>query len=244
MNRKVLLLIKDVEDVREQIQSLLHFFTVRDKLVLALYQPESTEAGWPFKFFDLGWSTLQEPNLSKKLLFSGALKRRSEAKWLESSAFLDLLVVHRTLYDEFVQMPHVSRILEEVNCPIFLMDDHQERFDEIYLSYNGTAPSFDSIKHFTYLFHPHFENSALNLVVKVNDKALNLENCVYDYLRLHKRHFAISRFFEEDFDEGIEKLLDESSSPLLICGGDRHKNLDQFTHYSEHRERPSSLFLL
>lgn len=237
-------MVKDVEDVSEQIRSLLHFFSVRDKLVLALYQADSTETEWPFKYYDLGWALLQEPNLSKKLFLSSALKRRSAAKWMESSSFLDLLVVHRTLFDEFVEIPRVAKIVEEVHCPIFLMDEHQKSFDEIYLSYNGTGPSFDSIKHFTYLFHPHFENSTLNLIVKVNDKALNLENCVYDYLRLHKRHFAISRFFEEDFDKGIEKLLDESSNPLLVCGGDRHKNLDQFTHYSDHRERPSSMFLL
>lgn len=243
VNRKVLLVVKDIQDVSAQIDALLHFFSMDDKLVLAVYQ-ENGVSDWPFKMYDLGWPLLKEPNLAKKLQQSGALKRRSRAKWMESSSFLDLTVIHRSLFNDFANQAEVATILETIHCPIFLMDENQERFDEIFFSYNGTGPSFDSIKHFTYLFHPHFNKSMLNLVVKVNDKALNLENCVYDYLRLHKRHFAISRFFEEDYDQGIEKLLDTSSSPLVVCGGDRHHNIHQFTHYSDHRSQPSSMFLL
>jgi len=243
VNRKVLLLVKDVEDVSVQIDALLHFFTVQDKLILAVYQ-ENTDSDWPFKMYDLGWQILKESNLAKKLHQSGALKKRAKAKWMESSTFIDLTVIHRSLFNTFAKQPEIATILETIHCPIFLMDEHQTRFDEIFFSYNGTGTSFDSIKHFTYLFHPHFDKSLLNLVVKVSDKALNLENCVYDYLRLHKRHFAISRFFEEDYDQGLETLLDGSSSPLLVCGGDRHHNIDQFTHYSDHRSQPSSMFLL
>lgn len=243
MNRKVLLLVKDIEDASAQIDALLHFFTVDDKLILAVYQ-EDAETEWPFKMYDLGWPLLKEVNLSKKLLSSASLKKRSKAKWMESSTFLDLTVIHRSLFHNFTQHAAIAEILEKIHCPIFLMDEHQTRFDEIFFSYNGTGSSFDSIKHFTYLFHPHFKNSLLNLVVKVSDKALNLENCVYDYLRLHKRHFAISRFFEEDYDQGIESLLDTSSSPLVVCGGERHLHINQFTHYSDHRTQPSSMFLL
>lgn len=236
-------MLKDDEDVNKQIQSLLHFFSVQDKLVLALYQA-GTESEWPFKLYDLGWSVLKEIQLTKKLSSSGSLKKRSIEKWMESSLFIDLLVVHRSLYIELAEVPSIAKQLESVSCPIFLMDDEQKNFNEIYFSYNGTGASFNSIKHFTYLFHKHFANSALNLLVRVNDKALNMENCVYDYLRLHKRHFSISRLFDEDYDACVEKLLDESSSPLVVCGGDRHKNLTQFMLYASLRERPSSLFLL
>jgi len=243
VNRKVLLVVKDIEDVSAQINALLNFFSTDDKLVLAVYQ-DKIQSDWPFKMYDLGWPLLKETNLAKKLQQSGALKKRSRAKWMESSSFLDLAVIHRSLFQDFSNQSEVRIILETIYCPIFLMDEHQKRFDEIYFSYNGTGSSFESIKHFTYLFHPHFDKSLLNLVVKVNDKALNLENCVYDYLRLHKRHFAISRYFDEDYDQGIESLLDESSSPIVVCGGERHHNIDQFTHYSDHRSQPSSMFLL
>jgi len=243
VNRKVLLVVKDVEDVSDQIDALLHFFSTDDKLILAVYQ-ENTESDWPFKMYDLGWPLLKEPNLAKKLHQSCALKKRSRAKWIESSSFIDLAVIHRSLFQDFAKQSEVRTILEIILCPIFLMDEHQTRFDEIYFSYNGTGSSFDKIKQLTYLFHPHFDKSLLNLVVKVSDKALNLENCVYDYLRLHKRHFAISRYFDEDYDQGIESLLDESSSPLVVCSGERHQNIDQFTHYSDDRSQPSSMFLL
>lgn len=243
MNKKVLLLVKDVEKLSEQIEALLHFFSIHDKIILAQYQEED-DSDWPFKMYDLGWPVLKEGNLVKKLQHSGALKKRSSVKWMESSSFLDMVVIHRNLYLDFKDKTFFATILEGIHCPIFLMDEHQTRFDEIILSYNGTGASFDSIKHFTYLFHNHFRDSLLNLVIKVNDKALNLENCVYDYLRLHKRHFAISRFFEEDYDHGVEDLIDASTSPLVVCGGERLNNLEQFLTYAGHRKQPSSMFLL
>ncbi|MDX5320463.1 MAG: hypothetical protein LPK45_05165 [Bacteroidota bacterium] len=243
MNRKVLLLVREVDKLNAQIEALLHFFSIKDKVVLAVYQPED-ESDWPFRVYDLGWPVLKEPGLAKKLSGTPSLKKRPKSKWMESSTFLDLVVVHRSLYDSLKENSLISDILEHIHCPIFLMDEHQMRFDEIFLSYNGTGASFDSIKHFTYLFHPHFDDSSLNLLVKVNDKALNLENCVYDYLRLHKRHFAISRYFEEDYDKSVENLLDSSSSPLVVVGGDRHHNLALFSDYSSHRDHPSSMFVL
>ncbi|MBI1222227.1 MAG: hypothetical protein GC180_06440 [Bacteroidetes bacterium] len=243
MNKKVLLLVKDLNKLNEQIDALLHFFSVHDKLILAVFQ-EDSEGDWPFRMYDLGWPVLQEENLIRKLQHSGSLKKRSRAKWMESSSFLDMVVIHKNLLDAFRGQEEFENILEEIHCPIFLMDENQTQFDEIFFSYNGTGASFNSIKHFTYLFHPHFNNSLLNLVVKVNDKALNLENCVYGYIRLHKRHFAISRLFEEDYDSGIERLLDQSHNPLVICGGERKANLHQFLHYSDHRLEPSSMFLV
>ncbi len=243
VNRKVLMLVRDPEALSAQLQAVLRFFSQNDKVLLAVWR-EDSQSGWPFRMYDLGWNLLQDANLWKRLSDIPAMKRRPVEKWLESSAFLDLIIVHRQLFDVMNRDEQFGQFINKVSCPVFLMDENQNSFDEIFLSYNGSPASFESIKHFAYLFQDQINTARLNLIIKINETAVNLENCVYDYLRLHKRHFAISRFFEDDYDAGIEHLLEESNSPLVVVGGERRKNFDQFRHFANLHTQPSSLFIL
>lgn len=243
MNKTILLLLKDEKLIDDQIKSFLNFFTKKDKIILALNDRNNSEE-WPFKFYDLGWSILNKGDIAKKLNQATALKSRSVAKWLEGSSFIDLAIVHYSIMQHEGVYNLLEPFLRQIRCPFMILDDNQQTFSDILISYNGSPESFESIKIFSYLFHDRLVDSNLSLIISVNNQALNLENCVYDYLRLNKRHFTMSRFFQDDYDAGVESIMEQCQNPLTVCGGNRLANLKQFLNYRNNRKDPASLFIL
>ncbi|TNE81224.1 MAG: DUF4350 domain-containing protein [Bacteroidetes bacterium] len=249
MNNKILLISPSAELAHEQISHLREFVDQGDKLLLGIgeeswQQMDSLSMYLPFKIYALSWTALNSPNLPQILQRANHLRKKSAQVLLKETSFLDFIFLPRHALKEALANPFIKTVLEEVRCPVLLFDEKQEEFKELFLSYNGEEISFQSIKYFTYLFQERYEESNLHLVLRVNENSLDSENCVYDYLHARKKNFAISRFFSEDYDDGIEQMLSKSESALLVCGGDRIKNLEKFLLFSEQQKQAISLFLL
>lgn len=198
----------------------------------------------PINIYDVNRDIISQQDPNSGLMKSGHLRKKTALQWVHDSIYLDLLILDKCVLHYITQHHRLFDYLNELKCPVMILDPDQDDFSEVQLIFNGTDRSFEAIKAFTYLFNECYDEAKLNLLVKVGNEAMEHEMCVYEYLRNHKKHFSVTRLFNEDFKQGVENILDLSMSPLMVCGGERKLNVSQFIQYSLKRTAPLSMFLL
>ncbi len=246
--KKILLLTATSAEIPDRLEAMREFIHPEDHILLGigdhLMEWQIENPFLPVRVFDVNLKKLQGQELVNALNRNGHKKKRLASQLVYDSLFLDILILTKDLLRTIRENRNLFDFLIQVHCPIMIIDETQRDFNEVFLSFNGSEDSFRSIKFFTYLYEDLYRDTRIHLLVKVSDTAMDHENCVYEYLKVRKRNFGISRFFREDYDPEVENMLNQSRSPLVVCGGERLANLNQFLNYSTSRVQPSSLFIL
>jgi len=172
------------------------------------------------------------------------LNRWEKSYTTDDTRFLDLMVVSRNYLNEnnLPQESHVG-MLCDVKCSLLVLDPLQYVFNKLIINYNGTDASFNAIQKFSYIFEAQYQDANVHLAMHINDNALDAENCVYSYLRTHKKNIAIHRFFEDEYNYSLEQLLSDEHGAMLISGSERCNTIHQFIDFAKKSNDHCSLFI-
>ncbi len=152
---------------------------------------------------------------------------------VKESRFADLILVKNSLsfnsISEELSGHFVKKVLSKSECPVLIVPDDHQVFNEIYFTYNGGYSSVYAIRQFTYLF-PYLKDIPVTVLFvdeKYSDVAIVHEKEIKELLNAHYSNINFKILRGDVESELLIEMLPKKNV-IITYGAFGRKNISKF----------------
>ena len=143
---------------------------------------------------------------------------------LHESVYADLLIIsaHETIsrYTEPAPTRFIRELLNEVQCPVYLVPQKYEPVDKVILLYDGEPSSVFAVRTFSYLFESMKDFDTEVITVKKQEDSMHVPDnrLIKEFIKRHypKAEYVVLKGLAED--EIIKYLHREKKNAVIVLG--------------------------